>query len=110
MKSARGWRLQPSAMDWVVLHFVLKGEGCIEIAGERIPLAPNMIVVTPSHSVKSIAGLGEVVRENGNAVWGRASPLVLAAGDACGSRARVVRQLQGREPSRCPRLKSFSPL
>jgi hypothetical protein len=68
VKSARGWRLQPSAMDWVVLHFVLKGEGCIEIAGERIPLAPNMIVVTPSHSVKH-RGLGEVVRENGNAVW-----------------------------------------
>ncbi len=59
----RGWRLQPSAMDSVVLHFVLKGEGCIQTEGERITLASNMIVVTPAHSVKSIAGPGEVVRE-----------------------------------------------
>ncbi len=60
---ARGWRLQPSAIDSVSLHFVLKGEGCIETAVERIPLAPNMIVITPSHSVKSITGPGEVLQE-----------------------------------------------
>lgn len=65
-----GWRLICPAMDAVLVHYVLRGEGVLECGDERIPLAPNMVVVCPRSTPKNLTGRGAVVRE-------------VAAPDAC---------------------------
>ncbi|HEX8571042.1 MAG TPA: AraC family transcriptional regulator [Caulobacteraceae bacterium] len=49
-----GWRLNVSALDSVLIHYVLKGEGTLVTEGAETPLAPGMIVIAPAGIAKAI--------------------------------------------------------
>lgn len=58
-----GWRLKTGPLDSVLLHFVIGGEGFIEVGGSRTPLRRGSIIVVPPGTAKSITGLGEITNE-----------------------------------------------
>ena len=66
----RGWRLACPEMESVLVHYVLKGHGTLQCKGETLQLAPNMVVVAPTRTLKYLAGPGPTVRD-------------VAAGDTC---------------------------
>lgn len=57
-----GCSLDCPPMPSVVIHYVLRGEGCIECEHGRIALRPGVMVVVPSHLAKRINGSGPVAR------------------------------------------------
>ena len=50
----RGWRLNVSALDAVLVHYVLRGEGTLISANSQAALAPGMIVIAPAGISKAI--------------------------------------------------------
>ena len=56
----RDWRLTVGAMDAVVCHFVLRGNGFVETEGERTPIGPGTIIIVPPNCPKHITGEGTV--------------------------------------------------
>ncbi len=58
-----GWRLKTGPLDSVLLHFVIGGEGFLEVGGSRTPLRRGSIVVVPPGTAKCLTGVGEIVNE-----------------------------------------------
>ncbi len=58
-----GWRLKTGPLDSVLLHFVIGGQGFLEVSGSRAPLRRGSIVVVPPGTSKSITGMGEITNE-----------------------------------------------
>ncbi len=58
-----GWRLNTGPVDSVLLHFVIGGEGFLEIGDSRTPLCRGSIIVVPPGTAKSITGRGKITRE-----------------------------------------------
>lgn len=58
-----GWRLKTGPLDSVLLHFVIGGEGFMEVGRSRTPLRRGSIVVVPPGTSKSITGMGEITNE-----------------------------------------------
>ena len=50
----RGWRLNVAALDSVLVHYVLKGEGALVTDAGETRLAPGMVVIAPAGHSKSI--------------------------------------------------------
>ena len=59
---AEGWRLACPAMDGIVVHFVLEGEGVLRSERGEVSLRPGMMVVAPRGLAKSLDAPGEPVR------------------------------------------------
>lgn len=57
------WRLNTGPLESVLLHFVIGGEGFLEVHGTRTPLRRGSIVVVPPGTAKSITGGGEITSE-----------------------------------------------
>ena len=59
----REWRLNVAPLPNIVCHFVLRGSGFVEVAGQRTPIRPGTIIVVPPGTTKSIAGDGVIRHE-----------------------------------------------
>lgn len=58
-----GWRLNTGALESTLLHFVIGGEGFMEVNGSRTPLHRGTIIVVPPRTPKSLTGRGEITDE-----------------------------------------------
>ncbi len=58
-----GWRLKTGPLESVLLHFVIGGEGFMEVGGSRTPLRRGSIVVVPPGTAKCLTGVGEIINE-----------------------------------------------
>jgi AraC family transcriptional activator of mtrCDE len=62
---ARGWRLQLPLRDWVILHFVLRGDGGLRAGTEqkRYPLSVNTLALIPPSLVHGLESGTDIQRE-----------------------------------------------
>lgn len=62
---ARGWRLQLPLRDWVILHFVLRGEGGLRAGteGALYPLSPSSLALMPPSLTHAVECGTDVRRE-----------------------------------------------
>jgi len=63
---AQGWRLQLPLRDWVILHFVLQGQGVVRAGseGRPYPLSPNSLAVMPPSLTHAVECGSEVHHES----------------------------------------------
>lgn len=63
---APGWRLRLPALDWVTLHFVVKGVGAVRDAQSHVfPVGPDTMAVVPPHLSHAIECGPRVESETG---------------------------------------------
>lgn len=58
-----GWRLRVSPLPELVCHFVIRGDGILEVAGECTPVGHGTVIIVPKGTAKSIVGPGRVIHE-----------------------------------------------
>ncbi len=56
----RHWSLGVNAIDAIVCHFVLRGNGFVESGGSRTAISPGTIILVPPGITKNITGEGKV--------------------------------------------------
>ena len=62
---APGWRLRLPIRDWVIFHFILRGEGGLRVGnGEVLPLGPDCLGIMPPHLTHSIEAGSDVQHES----------------------------------------------